>query len=159
MSRGSESRRQVIAFTTEFLERDGTSIAPNWHSVMTKMYTIVHMVGYAVHGIHVAASLPSTDFRFPMSIADADHRGLAADRNLNKMPNTCHLRGAQRCKIFLQCQSQTSARSFCFPLNKLCQPFISCIPGPCYPVTEVNKWQQQPKLQQRQQQRIPSNAG
>ena len=30
------------------------------------------------------------------SIADADHRGLATDRNLDKMPNTCHL-GAQRC--------------------------------------------------------------
>jgi hypothetical protein len=35
--------------------------------------------------------------------------------------------------------SQTCARSFYFPLNKLCRPSIGCIPGPCYPVTEVNK--------------------
>jgi hypothetical protein len=26
------------------------------------------------------------------SIADADHRDLATDRNLDTMPNTCHLK-------------------------------------------------------------------
>ena len=49
--------------------------------------------------------------------------------------------------------------SFYFPFNKPCRPSIGCIPGPCYPVTEVNKWQQQPKLQHRQQQRTPFRAG
>ncbi len=55
-------------------------------------------------------------------------------------------------------QSQTSARSFYLPFNKLCRPFISPIPARVIPVAEVRKWQQQPKLQQHQQQ-IPSNAG
>jgi hypothetical protein len=56
-------------------------------------------------------------------------------------------------------QSQTSDRSFYFPCNKLCRPSINRIPGPWYPVTEVYKWQQQPKLQQHQPQQIPSNVG
>jgi len=34
-----------------------------------------------------------------------------------------------------------------------------CIPARVIPVTEVDKWQHQPKLKQRQQQPIPSNAG
>jgi hypothetical protein len=56
-------------------------------------------------------------------------------------------------------QSQTSARSFYLPFNKLARPSISCIPGRAIPVTEVHKWQQQPKLKQLQQQLIPSSAG
>jgi hypothetical protein len=128
------------------------------------------------------------------SMADADHRDLATDHNLDNMPNTCHLRGTamhtvsltplsppqgntRRRKIFLQgpkvhkylrmsapfppIQSQTSPRSFYFPCNKLPRPSISCIPARAIPVTEVFKWQQQPRLKQRPQQRIPipSNAG
>jgi hypothetical protein len=46
-------------------------------------------------------------------------------------------------------QSQTSARSFYFPFNKLCRPSTSSIPGRDIPVTEVYKWKQQPKLKQR----------
>jgi hypothetical protein len=56
-------------------------------------------------------------------------------------------------------QSQTSARSFYHPFNKTIPAPISCIPARAIPVTEVHKWQQQPKLKQRQPQPIPSNAG
>jgi hypothetical protein len=34
---------------------------------------------------------------------------------------------------------------FLFPFNKLCRPSISCIRGRAIPVTEVYKWQHQPK--------------
>jgi hypothetical protein len=40
---------------------------------------------------------------------------------------------------FSPIQSQTSARSFYFPFNKLSRAFISCIPGRAIPVTEVYK--------------------
>jgi hypothetical protein len=56
-------------------------------------------------------------------------------------------------------QSQPPARSFYLPCNKLSQPSISTIPGHAISVTEVYKWQQQPKLKRPQPQPIPSNAG
>ncbi len=129
---------------------------------------------------------------FSLFIEDADRRALAADRNPDKMPNTCHLRGAAMQTVrftslsalkevadaakfsprpeapqvsmpsapFQKIQSQTSTRSFYFPCNKPCRPLLSTIPTRVIPVTEVYKWpQQQPKLQPRQPQRIPSNVG
>jgi hypothetical protein len=48
---------------------------------------------------------------------------------------------------------------FLFPLQQTIPALDQLHPRPCYPVTEVYKWQQQPKLKQRQPQRIPSNAG
>jgi hypothetical protein len=51
-------------------------------------------------------------------------------------------------------QSQISSCSIYFPLNKLCRPFYQLHPRSCYPVSEVNKWQQQPKLQQRTPYRV-----
>jgi len=45
------------------------------------------------------------------------------------------------------------------PSTNIVGPSVSCIPARVIPVTEVAKWQHQPKLKQRQQQRIPSNAG
>jgi hypothetical protein len=47
---------------------------------------------------------------------------------------------------FLPIQSQASARSFYFPFNKRSRPSIPGIPGRAIPVTEVFKWQPQPKL-------------
>ncbi len=150
----------------------------------------------AVHGIHVAALSPAPTSaslcplpkQAPLpSIADADHRGLATNRDLDKMPNRRHLRGAQRCTRSARPHSRPSskyrppqmfssyARSstsikdvgavpadpitnfrplFLFPPStNYAGPLSAASPARAIPVTEVNKWQQQPKLQQRQQQR------
>ena len=45
------------------------------------------------------------------------------------------------------------------PATNYVGPSVSCIPGRVIPVPRCTKWQQQPKLQQPPQQRIPSNAG
>ena len=55
--------------------------------------------------------------------------------------------------------SPTSARAFYLPFNKLCPPTRRPHPGRDIPLTEVEKWQQQPKLPQHQPQPIPCKTG
>ncbi len=86
-----------------------------------------------------------------------------------KMPNPCHLRRHMPCTRSARPNSAPSSEIPAVPadpITSLRPLFLLSLqqtlpalhrlhPRPCYPVTEVHKWQQQPKLPQRQQQLIP----
>ena len=95
------------------------------------------------------------------SRADADHRDLATDRNLDQMPNTCRLRGhsdaslsaleevSAAARFSSKAQSNTSIKDvavppdpvtnfrplFLFPLQQTVPALYRQHPRPCYPIS------------------------